>query len=170
MPQEKIYIGIIGAGKCNEKSYKKAVELGKEIACNDGIVICGGKSGIMEAVCKGTKENDGISIGILPEENRNRANNYLNFSLTTGMGQARNLIIVTSSNVVIAVSGAYGTLSEIALAQKHKTPTILLDSWPLLNIDYNFDRSLLFKADNPKNAVELAMNLAEKNSEQKSRN
>ena len=157
--KNRIYIGVIGAGKCNDENYKKAFNLGKQIADNDAVVVCGGKSGIMQAVCEGTKKYGGVSIGILPEPNRDKANEYLSFSLTTGMGQARNFMIVTSSDVIIAVSGGYGTLSEIAMAQKHSKPTIILDSWPLSKIEYNFDRSLLYNAKNTKEAVKKAMKL-----------
>ncbi len=156
------YIGVIGSGHCDSESYERAVRLGEEIAKKEAILICGGKSGIMKGACEGVKNKKGISIGVLPELDRKRSNDHLSLSITTGLGQGRNLLVVTSSDVLIAVAGRFGTLSEIALAQKHRIPTILLDSWPLLETGYNFDRSLLFEAASPKKAIEKAMQLIEK--------
>ena len=94
-----------------------------------GVVVCGGLSGVMEAAARGASEAGGIAIGVLPDEDRARANPYLSYSIPTGAGQARNLAVVCSGEVVIAVGGEYGTLSEIGLALKVGRPVVALDSW-----------------------------------------
>ena len=85
----------------------------------------------MEAAARGATENGGTSIGILPDEGRGRANGYLSYSVATGTGQARNLAVVCSGDVVVAVGGEYGTLSEVGLALKVGRPVVSLGSWDL---------------------------------------
>lgn len=109
-----IPIGIIGANKPNAEQYQIAIELGGFLAKLGLIIICGGRAGIMEAVCKGMHENNGISIGILPESNLENANKYVTIPLATGIGLARNAIIAASSFCLVAIGGSFGTMSEIA--------------------------------------------------------
>ncbi len=123
------YIGVIGASKINPEIEGFAQEVGKEIAKRGGILICGGLTGVMETVCKGAKEADGITIGILPGFDRTEANPYLDFVITTGLFEARNLIIVRTSDVLIAIAKGYGTLSEIAFALKLGKPIIGIGTW-----------------------------------------
>jgi len=85
----------------------------------------------MEAAARGAIEERGVAIGILPDENRGRANPYLSYSIPTGIGQARNLAVVCSGDVIVAVGGGYGTLSEIGLALKIGRPVVALESWNL---------------------------------------
>ncbi len=154
------YIGVIGSGgSIGPKIYHKAEKTGELIGERGGVMICGGKGGVMEAASRGCQKAGGTVIGVLPSPNRNDANSYLDYSLTTGMGQARNLMIVTSSKVVIAIAGGTGTLSEIALARKHQKPVILLDSWPLADIEYDYNRSDLYQVSNPELAVDKAFEL-----------
>ena len=127
--KNKPYIGIIGASKINSEIEKIAYEVGKEIAKRGGIVICGGLTGVMETACKGAKETGGITIGILPGFDRKEANPYLDFAITTGLFEARNLIIVRTSDVLIAIAKGYGTLSEIAFALKLGKPVIGIGTW-----------------------------------------
>ena len=94
-------------------------------------MVCGGLSGVMEAAARGATERGGVAIGVLPDEDRRRANPYLSYSVATGAGQARNLAVVCSADVVIAVGGEYGTLSEIGLARKVVRPVVGLKSWEL---------------------------------------
>ena len=94
-------------------------------------MVCGGLGGVMEAPARGSSEAGGVAIGVLPDEDRERANGYLTLSIATGAGQARNLAVVCSGDVVIAVGGEYGTLSEIGLALKVGRPVISLRSWNL---------------------------------------
>ena len=124
-------IGVIGAHFCNEELFKKAFEVGKLIALNNFILICGGLSGVMEASCKGAKDAGGTTVGILPGDSIYDANAYVDIPVATGMGHARNAIISRSSDALIAVGGGYGTLSEIALALKMGKKVLTLDSWKI---------------------------------------
>lgn len=94
-------------------------------------MVCGGLSGVLEAVARGAAEAGGVGIGILPDEDRRRTNPYLSYSIPTDTGQARNLAVVCSGDVVIAAGGEYGTLSEIGLALKVGRPVVTLESWDL---------------------------------------
>ena len=105
--------------------------MGRLVAERGGIVVCGGLSGVMEAAARGAAEGGGVAIGVLPDEDRGRANAFLSYSVATGAGQARNLAVVCSGDVVIAVGGEYGTLSEVGLALKMGRPVVSLGSWDL---------------------------------------
>ena len=94
-------------------------------------MVCGGLSGVMEAAARGATEGGGTAIGVLPDEDRRRANPYLSYSVAAGTGHARNLAVVCSGDVVVAVGGEYGTLSEIGLALKVGRPVVALHSWEL---------------------------------------
>jgi uncharacterized protein (TIGR00725 family) len=124
-------VAVVGSGTATGGLYEQAREVGRLIAERDGIVVCGGLSGVMEAAARGTAEAGGVAIGILPDEDRGRQNEYLTYSVATGVGQARNLAVVCSSDVVIAVGGEYGTLSELGLARKVGRPVVVLDGWEL---------------------------------------
>ena len=108
-----------------------AREIGRLVAERGGTLICGGRSGVMEAAARGATEAGGTAIGVLPDEDRRQANESLSFSIATGTGHARNLAVVCSGDVVIAVGGEYGTLSEIGLARKVGRPVVALGSWEL---------------------------------------
>lgn len=123
------YVAVVGSGVATGELYERAREVGRLVAERGGTVVCGGLSGVMEAAARGAAEAGGTAIGILPDEDRRRANEYLAYSIATGMGQARNLVVVCSGDVVIAVGGEYGTLSEIGLARKVGRPVVSLDSW-----------------------------------------
>jgi uncharacterized protein (TIGR00725 family) len=125
------YVSVVGSGTASGNLYKKAREIGRLVAERGGTVVCGGRSGVMEAVARGATEAGGTAIGILPDEDRRRANEFLSFSIATGTGHARNLAVVCSGDVVIAVGGEYGTLSEIGLARKVGRPVVALESWDL---------------------------------------
>jgi len=121
----------VGSGAASGELYEEARQIGRLIAERGGTVICGGRSGVMEAAARGATEVGGVAIGILPDENRRQANEFLSFSIATGAGHARNLAVVCSGDVVIAVGGEYGTLSEIGLACKVGRPVVALRSWEL---------------------------------------
>ncbi len=125
------YVAVVGSGTAIGELYERAREVGRLVAGRGGIVVCGGLSGVMEAAALGATEAGGTAIGILPDEDRGRANAYLSYSVATGAGQARNLAVVCSGDVVIAVGGEYGTLSEMALAKKVGRPVVALESWDL---------------------------------------
>lgn len=108
-----------------------AEEVGRLFAEQNAILVCGGLSGVMEAAARGAKEAGGTTIGILPGTDRTPANPYLDTIICSGVGQARNLAVVATGDIVIAVGGGYGTLSEIGLALKIGRPVIILEGWRL---------------------------------------
>jgi uncharacterized protein (TIGR00725 family) len=126
-----LYIAVVGSSEATGELYELAREVGRLVASRGGIVVCGGFSGMMEAAARGATEEGGVAIGILPDEDRGRANPYLSYSVATGTGQARNLAVVCSGDVVVAIGGEYGTLSEIGLALKIGRPVVALESWDL---------------------------------------
>ncbi len=125
------YVAVVGAGEATGELYDAAREVGRLVAERGGVVVCGGLSGVMEAAARGATERGSVAVGILPDEDRRRASPYLSYSVATGAGQARNLAVVCSADVVIAVGGEYGTLSEIGLALKVGRPVVTLKSWEL---------------------------------------
>jgi uncharacterized protein (TIGR00725 family) len=124
-------VSVVGSGAASGELYEKAREVGRLVAARGGTVVCGGRSGVMEAAARGATKAGGTAIGILPDEDRRQANEYLSYSIATGTGHARNLAVVCSGDVVIAVGGEYGTLSEIGLALKVGRPVVALESWDL---------------------------------------
>ena len=145
------YVSVVGSGTASGELYGKAREVGRLVARRGGTVVCGGRSGVMEAAALGATEAGGTAIGILPDEDRKRANEFLSFSIATGTGHARNLAIVCSGDVVIAIGGEYGTLSEIGLARKVGRPVVALESWDL--------GEHVSAASSPEEAVEAAFAL-----------
>ncbi|NIT14632.1 MAG: TIGR00725 family protein [Candidatus Dadabacteria bacterium] len=122
-------IGVIGASEINTEEYKTAEIVGSEIAKRDGIVICGGMEGVMEAVSKGARSQNGLVVGILPGSRAEQANKYIDVPIVTGFGHGRNIIVVSSSEAIIAIGGSFGTLSEISFALRLKIPIIGLNTW-----------------------------------------
>jgi uncharacterized protein (TIGR00725 family) len=127
----KKVVGIIGASQCSLEEYQKAYDLGKFIAESGYLLVCGGLTGVMEGASKGATDAGGIVLGIIPYADPSKANPYVTIAVATGMGHARNSVIVNTSNVLVAVGGEYGTLSEIALALKMGKMVIALDSWSI---------------------------------------
>lgn len=153
-----LYIGVIGAGECTKKEASLAEEVGSEIARRGAVLICGGKGGVMEASAKGARRADGIVIGILPGRNRSDSNPYLTIALPTGLGDARNAVITCASDVLIAISGGYGTLSEIGLALKMGKPVVGLSTWEMKQGIQEFAVRQVY---NPLEAVEAAFLLGQ---------
>lgn len=125
----RVKVGVVGAGTCPEEIKKAAYAVGRGIAERKALLVCGGLGGVMEAAAKGALEAGGVTVGILPGDNDSQANPYISIPISTGMGQARNTLVVKASNVLIAVSGGYGTLSEIALALKMGKDVVGLHTW-----------------------------------------
>ena len=145
------YVAVVGSGVATDELYEKARDVGRLIAERGATVVCGGLSGVMEAAARGATEAGGMAIGILPDEDRRRQNGYLTYSVATGVGHARNLAVVCSGDVVIAVGGEYGTLSEIGLARKVGRPVVVLEGWDL--------GEHVSAASSPKEAIEAAFRL-----------
>lgn len=122
-------VGVIGAGLCDPETVRLAEEVGAMVAQRGGILYTGGLGGVMEAAARGARGTGGITVGILPGATASDANPYVTIPVVTGMGHARNVILVRSSEVLIAISGSHGTLSEIALALKMWKPVVGLHTW-----------------------------------------
>ncbi len=130
-------IGIIGAGRCDETIYDLAYSVGQMVAERGAILYCGGLGGVMEASAKGAVSKGGVTVGILPGAKASDANDYIKIPVVTGMGHARNVILVRSCEALIAISGSHGTLSEIALALKMWKPVVGLYTWKnILDVHY----------------------------------
>ncbi|MCI0454131.1 MAG: TIGR00725 family protein [Candidatus Dadabacteria bacterium] len=145
-------IGVIGTSEASDEESKTAEEVGREIARRKGTLVCGGLSGVMESACRGAKSEGGLTIGIIPGFNGSDANPYVDVPIITGIGEARNIIVVRSSDAIIAIGGSFGTLSEIAFALKLDIPIIGINTWEV--------SSNIKKATTPKEAVDLAFSLA----------
>jgi uncharacterized protein (TIGR00725 family) len=105
--------------------------VGRELAARGAVVVCGGLGGVMEAACRGAKEAGGRTVGILPGTDRAAANAFVDVAIASGLGEARNALVVRAADALIAVGGGYGTLSEIALALKAGKRVVGLDSWDI---------------------------------------
>jgi uncharacterized protein (TIGR00725 family) len=127
----RLYVGVAGASRPEPALVDQAERLGRRLAEGGAVVVCGGGPGVMEAVCLGAQSAGGATVGILPGLDRAEGNPYLTVSLPTGLGQGRNLLLVRSSDAMVAVGGGFGTLSEIALALRTGTPVVGLATWSL---------------------------------------
>ena len=155
--QTKKFIAVIGPAEASLKELELAEAVGRQIARRDAVLICGGMGGVMEAACRGAYLENGQTVGILPLDNRKMANPYVRIPIVTGIGQARNIIVVRSAQVVIAIGGGYGTLSEIGHALRCGIPVIGLNTWSI-HKNEQIDRSII-SVDSPLEAVELALNI-----------
>jgi uncharacterized protein (TIGR00725 family) len=158
MPNNKTFIAVIGGGTCTKEEARLAEEVGRELARKGAVLVCGGLGGIMKAACKGAFSAGGTTIGILPGNKRQVANPYVRIPIVTGLGGARNIIVVKSAHVVIAVDGSYGTLSEIGYALKNGIPVVGLNTWSLSK-EGKADYSVI-PARSAAEAVALALDLA----------
>ena len=129
MNQPEKIIGVIGGAEADKVILDAAYELGKLIAKNGWTLVCGGLGGVMAAACKGAVAAGGTTIGILPGKQRGSANKYVTIPVVTAMSHARNAIIVRTADILVAVDGRYGTLSEIALAKSINKRVIGLFTW-----------------------------------------
>ena len=151
-------IAVIGGEQPSPEEARLAEEVGRELARQGIILVCGGLGGVMEAACRGASSEGGLTIGILPGDSTRAANPYVQIPIVTGMGYARNIFIVKSAQAVIAIDGSYGTLSEIAHALQNGIPVIGLNTWSLSKKGQP-DNSIILAQD-PTEAVNKALNLA----------
>jgi uncharacterized protein (TIGR00725 family) len=138
-------VAVIGPG---DEPTVAAAEVGRLLAERGAVVVCGGRGGAMEAACRGAKEADGLTVGILPGSDSSDANPFVDVVVPTGLGEARNALVVAAADVVIAIGGGYGTLSEIALALKAGKRVIGLGTWEIEGVT---------AADSPEAAVAAAL-------------
>lgn len=126
-----MYISVIGESQATKINYMMAQEVGRLIAKAGAVLVCGGKEGVMEAAARGARGAGGMTIGILPGSDRNEANRYIDIPIVTGIGYARNKIVVKTGQAVIAIGGSYGTLSEIGFALVYGIPVIGINTWQI---------------------------------------
>ena len=152
-------ISVIGSSNPTTQEHLDLAEgVGRELARRDIMVVCGGLSGIMEAVCRGAKAEGGTTIGILPGRAAAEANSYVDIPIVTSMGYSRNVIVVHTGEAVIAVGGAFGTLSEIGHALGDGIPVVGLKTWPLTTNGDGVDiHGAIIQADDAADAVDKAL-------------
>jgi len=145
--RKKKRIGVIGGAKADAKSRQIAFRIGQMIAEKGAILVCGGLSGIMEASSRGAKEAGGKTMGILPGNSPDDANSYIDIAIATGLGYSRNSLVALNADVLIAIDGQYGTLTEIAYGCIYGKKIIGLGTWDIPGV---------IKAKSPEEAIELA--------------
>jgi len=150
-----MFIAVVGGAQCSRDEAKLAEAVGFELAKRGATLICGGLGGVMAAACKGARSAKGKTVGILPGYTREEANPYVDIPIVTGMGEARNVIVVNTAQAVIAIGVKFGTLSEIAYALRNKIPVVGLNTWSLSKSG-RLVKSII-AAQNPKEAVEKAL-------------
>ncbi len=148
-------IAVVGSALCSAHEVMLAEAVGRALAEAGATLVCGGGSGVMEAACRGAKKVGGLTIGILPGFHAGDANPFVDIPIVTGLGEARNVIIVRTAQAVIAVGGEFGTLSEIAFALKLGRPVIGLETWELAKAGEPC--LALIRAQTPQEAVRLAL-------------
>ena len=153
-------IGVIGDSSSSPEEAKLAETVGELLAQRGATIVCGGLGGVMEAVCRGAKSKGGLTVGILPGQDSNMANPWVDIPVVTGIGEARNVAVVKSAQAVIAIGGGYGTLSEIAYALKSGIPVIGLNTWSLSRNGREDDSIIRVQSAN--DAVDKAISLAKR--------
>lgn len=153
-------IAVIGGSRATAEEQAAAEAVGRGLATAGATLVCGGRGGVMEAACRGARSAGGLTVGILPDADASQANPYVDIAIPTGIGLARNALVVRAAQAVIAVGGSYGTLSEMAYALQFDVPLVGLETW-------HFERAghpppPIHRADTPEQAVALALRLAKK--------
>jgi uncharacterized protein (TIGR00725 family) len=130
------YVAVVGPSQASGEETIAAEAVGRGLAAAGVTLVCGGLGGVMAAACRGAAGNGGVTIGILPGVDRTAANEWVKVALPTGLGELRNGLVVRAADAVIAVGGAYGTLSEIALALRMGVPVIGVNTWQIDGIEH----------------------------------
>lgn len=156
------HVAVIGTGHPSAAQDWRAVAVGRALAEEGAVLVCGGLTGVMEAACRGAREAGGTTVGILPGRDRSAANPYVDVAVATGLGEARNALVVRTADAVIAVGGGYGTLSEIALALEAGLPVVGLGTWQLGRDDRFLSPDPLVRAEDPSEAAGEALRLIRK--------
>jgi uncharacterized protein (TIGR00725 family) len=129
MPPPRAWIGVVGPGEADAPELELAEEVGAAVADAGAGLVCGGLGGVMEAACRGARSRGGLTLGLLPGLDREAANGWVIVAVPTGLGEARNALVVRAADAVVAIGGGWGTLSEIALALKTGVPVVGLGTW-----------------------------------------
>ena len=150
-------VSVIGTSTATPELYQLARETGRLLAERGCVVVCGGRGGVMEGGCLGVREGGGLSIGLLPgsRDARGEANPYVDLPLATGLGEVRNVAVVSAGCAVISIGGAYGTLSELGFAMRQGKRVVGLDTWRIR--DEKDQPAAMLEAHTPLEAVELAL-------------
>jgi uncharacterized protein (TIGR00725 family) len=155
---ERVFVAVVGSGTADRGTSATAEEIGRLLARRGALVVSGGLGGVMEAACKGAKAEGGTTLGLLPGTSRRDANPWVDIAIPTGLGEARNALVVRAADVLIAIGGEFGTLSEIALALKAGTPVVGLETWELSKRGVRSPE--IVRASAPAEAVDRALELA----------
>jgi len=131
MPRHGAWIAVVGPGRATPEELALAEEVGAEVAAAGAVLVCGGLGGVMEAACRGARSRGGTTVGLLPGTDRSAANGWVEIAIPTGLGEGRNALIVHAADALVAIGGAWGTLSEIALGLKAGRPVVGLGTWEL---------------------------------------
>ncbi|MFH1553107.1 MAG: TIGR00725 family protein [Candidatus Omnitrophota bacterium] len=135
MMGRRLLVAVIGGHECDSRVEALAEEIGGIIARAGAVLVCGGLGGIMEAASRGAKSSDGYTVGIIPGEDKSSANKFIDIVITTGMGYSRNVIVAGTADLVVALPGEYGTLSEIGIALNAKKPVYGFGTWDLPGVE-----------------------------------
>jgi uncharacterized protein (TIGR00725 family) len=145
----------VGPAEADDSTLAAAEEVGRRLGESGAVVVCGGGGGAMQAACRGAKQGGGTTLGILPGFDRAAANSHVDLAVATGLGEARNALVVRASDSLVAVGGGFGTLSEIALALKAGKRVVGLRTWELVKEGVAVEG--VVPAGSPAEAVELAL-------------
>jgi uncharacterized protein (TIGR00725 family) len=130
------YVAVVGPGDASPEELHMAEEVGAGLAAAGDVVVTGGLGGVMEAACRGARSRRGRTVGILPGEDREAANGWVEIAIATGLGELRNGLVVRAADAVVAIGGGHGTLSEVALALKLGRPVVGLGTWGVHGVDH----------------------------------
>jgi uncharacterized protein (TIGR00725 family) len=130
------YVAVVGPGEASPDELSAAEEIGAGLAAAGSVVVTGGLGGVMEAACRGARSRRGRTVGILPGEDRDAANGWVDVAIATGLGELRNGLVVRAADALVAVGGGHGTLSEVALALKLGRPVVGLGTWEVHGVDH----------------------------------
>jgi uncharacterized protein (TIGR00725 family) len=131
VPPPRAWIAVVGASDATPDELERAEEVGAAVADAGAGLVCGGLGGVMEAACRGARSRAGLTVGLLPGTDREAANGWVLVALPTGLGEARNALVVRAADALVAIGGGWGTLSEIALALRTGVPVVGLGTWEL---------------------------------------
>jgi uncharacterized protein (TIGR00725 family) len=129
------YVAVVGPGDASVDELAKAEAVGAGLAAAGAVVVTGGLGGVMEAACRGARSRRGRTVGLLPGEDRDAANGWVDIAIATGLGELRNGLVVRSADALVAIGGGHGTLSEVALALKVGRPVVGLGTWDVHGVD-----------------------------------
>lgn len=152
--ERKKIVSVIGTSTATPELYELARETGRLLAERGCVVVCGGRGGVMEGVCRGVRERGGTSVGLLPTSIE-EANPYVDLPIVTGLGELRNMAVASAGAALISIGGAYGTLTELGFALRQGKRVVGLRTWALR--DEEGRPTPMLTAGSPEEAVDLAL-------------